>query len=224
MAALTLDALLRALKKRAPDPVYFLYGDEDVLKQEAVQALIAAALEPGARDFNLDSRFGGDLDVASFHALVNTLPLLADRRVVLVRAIEQVGKRKSKLRDAMLEYITNPNPSTVLVLVTSAGEEPDAELARGGTAVEIGPLAPERVPRWIAHYAQRLKLEIAPDAVEHLLEATGTDLGTLSRELDKLAALSADAGTAVTAEHVAALVGVRRGETVVDLVAAALER
>src|SRR5438067_1614761 len=47
MPALTLDALLRSLKKGAPrsralDPAYLLYGDEDVLKDEAIRALLDA--------------------------------------------------------------------------------------------------------------------------------------------------------------------------------------
>ena len=54
MAALTLDALLRSFKKGAFDPVYLLQGDEDVLKDEAVRALLAAAVDPSTRDFNLD--------------------------------------------------------------------------------------------------------------------------------------------------------------------------
>src|SRR2546422_537034 len=48
MGALTFDALLRSLKPeaRAPDPVYYLHGDEDVLKDEALRALTARAVEP----------------------------------------------------------------------------------------------------------------------------------------------------------------------------------
>src|SRR5207247_4579977 len=65
MGALTFDALLRSLKPeaRAPDPVYYLHGDEDVLKDEALRALTARAVEAAARDFNVDTRSTADLDV-----------------------------------------------------------------------------------------------------------------------------------------------------------------
>src|SRR5437762_14257588 len=39
MGALTFDALLRSLKQGAPDSVYYLHGEEDVLKDEAVRAV-----------------------------------------------------------------------------------------------------------------------------------------------------------------------------------------
>src|SRR6266480_7923836 len=91
MAALTLDALLRSLKKGAPPPetVYLLYGDEDVLKDEAVRMLVDAAVG-SSRDFNLDVRYASDLSPESFHALVNTPPMLAEHRAVVIR-----GDRKS---------------------------------------------------------------------------------------------------------------------------------
>jgi len=51
MAALTLDALLRSLKKgphaHVSATVYLLYGDEDVLQDEAVRMLVDAALGVG---------------------------------------------------------------------------------------------------------------------------------------------------------------------------------
>jgi DNA polymerase-3 subunit delta len=222
MAALTLDALLRSLRKGAPDPVYLLHGDEDVLKDEAVRALLDAAVDPAARDFNVDSRYAADLDAEAFHALVNTPPMLAERRAVVVRGVDQLGKRKSKLRDELLRYVDAPNPTTVLVLVTSAGEDPDADVARRATSVALTALDPERLLRWVVHYATKLSLTLAPDAIDLLVAAVGNDLSALSRELEKLAALAGD--RPATAADVTALVGVRRGETVHDLVEAALER
>jgi DNA polymerase III subunit delta len=76
----------------------------------------------------------------------------------------------------------------------------------------------------VKHHASALGVTLAPDAIELLLNAVGNDLSTLARELEKLAALAAGAGRAVTAEDVTSLVGVRRGETVFDLIDAAMER
>src|SRR6266566_1692089 len=225
MAALTLDALLRSLKKGAPvpEPVYLLHGDEDVLKDEAIRALVDATVG-SSRDFNLDVRFAPDLTPESFHALVNTPPMLADRRAVVIRGVEQLGKRKTKLRDEVVRYLASPNPTTMLVLVVAAGEEPDADLVRASTSVEVERLSAERVPRWLQHRATTLGLTLAADATELLLKAVGNDLSTLSGELEKLASLMAGAGRSATPEDVSDLVGVRRDETVFDLVEAALER
>src|SRR2546422_872794 len=133
MGALTFDALLQSLKQRAPDPVYYLHGEEDVLKDEAVRALLERAVDPTARDFNVDQRTIADLDPEAFNALVNTPPMLTATRAVVLRGMEQLRKT-AKVRQELLRYVDSPNPTTVLVLVHGTAEPPDAELVRRAAA------------------------------------------------------------------------------------------
>ena len=221
MGALTFDALLRSLKRSAPDPAYYLHGDEDVLKDEAIRALLDRAVEPGARDFNVDQRSAAALDPETFHTLVNTPPLLAQTRAVIIRGVEQI-KKTSALYKEMARYLAAPNPTTVLILTQSAGESPDVGLIKEATSVAVEPLPPDRVERWMTRRAGKLGLVLEPEAATLLLDAVGHDLGFLARELEKLAALTG--GRSGTRNDVAALVGVRRGETLSDLVEAALAR
>src|SRR5207237_778298 len=184
MGALTFDALLRSLKQGAPDPVYYLHGEEDVLKDEAVRVLLERAVDPAARDFNLDQRTAADLDPEAFNALVNTPPILAATRAVVLRGMEQLRKT-AKVRQELLHYLDSPNPSTVLILVHGTPEPPDAELLRRATAVEVAALPPERVVRWMTHRAKQLGFTLAPEAEELLLASVGNDLSGLARELEK---------------------------------------
>src|SRR5438094_9599437 len=221
MGALTFDALLRGRKQGGPHPVYYIRGEEDELKDEAVRAPVERAVDPAARDFNLDQRAATDLDPEAFNALVNTPPMLTATRAVVLRGMEQLRKT-AKVRQELLRYVDSPNPTTVLVLVHGTTEPPDAELVRRATAVEVAALPPARVERWMTHRAKQLGLTLTPEAGELLLASVGTDLSRLARELEKLAPLCA--GRPATREEVAALVGVRRGETLQDFVDAALER
>ena len=221
MGALTFNALYSSLKKGALDPVYYLYGDEDVLKQETIRSLLEHALDAATRDFNLDQRDAASLDPEAFHALVQTPPLLAERRVVVLRGVEQLRK-KTKIRDALARYLGSPNPDTVLVLVQGAGEDPDPDLQRHATAVDLQPLPPERVRRWVEHRAGQLGIKLEADVADLLLEAVAGEMGAAAQELDKLAALAS--GRTVTTEDLAAVAGVQRGQTVADLVAATLSR
>lgn len=221
MGALTFDALLRSLKQGAPGAVYYLHGDEDVLKDEAVRVLVDRAVEPAARDFNLGQVDASTLDAEAFYAHVNTPPMLAATRAVVLRGLGQV-KKTAKLRQELLRYLESPSPTTVLILIQGAGEPPDPELVRRTTSVAVDPLPPARVERWMAHRAGQLGLTLEPEAGTLLRAAVGSDLGALSRELEKLAALAGS--RPARREDVAALVGVRGGETLQDLIDAALER
>jgi DNA polymerase-3 subunit delta len=214
MPAHTYDALLRSLPKGELAPVYYLHGPEDVLKDEAVQAIIERSLDPGLRDFNFDQRSAGQLDPEAIFSLCTTLPMMADRRVVVLRELEG-WKRKPKTRAAFLKYLERPAVETIVILVQgSAEEDADKDLVRGAFAVACEPLPAERARRWLLRRATALGVTLEDAAADHLLAATGNDLGSVAAELQKLSSLPA--GTPLTAEQVGGLVGIRHGETIYD--------
>lgn len=220
MAAVTFAQASRALREGSVQPVYYLTGDEDVLKDEFVAALVDSAVDPATRDFNLDVRSANDLDGEALNALIETPPMLAERRVVVVRGLEQ-WRRNAKVWDVLRRYLERPAPSTVCVLVHGAGERVDAGIAKAAYHVAFDALPPSVLPKWLAKRAERVGVTLDRDAAEHLVASVGSDLGLLATELEKLAAASE--GT-VTAADVAALVGIRRGETVHDWIDAATNR
>src|SRR3989454_11974042 len=120
--SLTFDALLRSLKQGAPDLVYYLHGTEDVLKDEAVRALLERAVDPAARDFNVDQRTAADLDPEAFNALVNTPPILTATRAVVLPGMDQLRKT-AKVRQELLHYLDSPNPTTVRSEERRVGKE-----------------------------------------------------------------------------------------------------
>jgi len=221
MATLSFNALLGGGKSGTPDLVYYLHGEEEILKEEAVRVLLDRAVDPALRDFNVDVRSAPDLDPAELRALVDTPPMMAERRVVVLRGIEGL-RAKSRAKEELVSYLARPNPTTTLILIQAGDEAPDAALAARATTVAVDRLPPERVRRWIAHRADRIGLKIAAAAAELLGQATQHDLAAIAQELDKLAALAG--AREVTVADVTGAVGVRHGETLDDLVSAALER
>jgi DNA polymerase-3 subunit delta len=176
--------------------------------------VVDAAVEPATRDFNLELRRGADLDAETLGALLGTPPMMADRRVVILRDVEG-WQKKARGRAELLRYLAKPAAETVLVLVQGGADpDADAELSRLALTVRCAALEPERVLRWLAHRSGQLDITLEPGAAEHLLHAVGSDLTTLDAELAKLASLAK--GTALTWELVGDLVGVRHGETMYD--------
>ncbi len=225
MPGRSFDALLRALTKGEIQPVYYLFGDEELLKDDAVSRIVALAVDASTRDFNLDRRRAPELTADQFRSLVETPPMLAARRCVIVTEVEclqQKRPRQQSLRAAVTGYLARPSPETVLVLVQSAGDKPDVGLERGATAVDFENLEPARVLKWIHHRAGEGSLVLDDAAARLLQEAVGDDLPQLAAELAKLGA--AVQGRAVTAADVGDLVGVRHGETPGDFVDAVTGR
>jgi DNA polymerase III subunit delta len=221
MPSRSLDAFLRSLAKGDLALAYYFHGPEDLLKDEALRALLDRVLDPSLRDFNLDQRSAGQLDSDALYALCTTLPMMADRRVVVLREIEAL-KRKPKVRGALLDYLARPAPDTVLVLIQGANEDgEDKEIARAAVTVACEPLPEDRVLKWLERRAKGLGLELPDDAARHLVRAVGGELAWLAAELDKLAALPP--GEPFTIDRIGELVGVRHGETIYDWRDAVLE-
>jgi DNA polymerase III subunit delta len=209
-----MEALSRSLKKGELAPVYYLHGREDVLKDQAVRTILDRALHPGLRDFNFDQRSAAQLDPEEIHSLCNTLPMLAERRVVVLREVEG-WKRKTKGKAEFLRYLERPSLETVVVLVQGSAEDAeDKELSRGAYTVKFDPLSAELAEKWALRRAGELGLTLDPEAPRHLVRSVGSDLGALQSELAKLASLPS--GETLTPERVGELVGIRHGETLWD--------
>lgn len=203
-------ALGAALKSGDFAPAYYLHGDEEYRKEEALRAMLERAVDPATRDFNLEIMRGGEVEAEMLGSLLGTPPMMADRRVVVIR---DVGALKKDARNALDRYLERPAPDVLLVLMAAADGKPDKALAARSVAVELGAMSPDQIPRWITRYAERqLAATITPEAARLLQEAVGTELSQLRVELDKLGSFVAP-GQPIDEGAVAAIVGVRPGET-----------
>lgn len=211
MAGRDYEAFWKDLKRGSLAPCYYFYGPTDVLKDEAVADLLDRALDPGLRDFNLDVRTAGQLSPEDVETLCSTLPMMADRRVVIIRDVEG-WNRKAKTKAAVLRYLERPGPETLLVLVQGGGDpEPDQDLAKAGYAVAFGQMRRDHAERWVTRRAEREGVVLSADATEHLLAAVDGDLGAAASELAKLSGLGGQGEVSV--ETLAGMLGIRRGET-----------
>ena len=101
-ASRALDALL---ERESPDPVYLLHGDNEFLKDEAIRAIVARFTNTGTRDFNLEILHGSETDPARLATALDALPMLASRRVVVVRDLTGLKDRKSVVRERVCQYV-----------------------------------------------------------------------------------------------------------------------
>ena len=208
-----------ALKAGKFDPAYYIHGDEEQLKDEAVRQLMAVAVDPATQAFNLDQRKGGDLDTEALSTLLATPPMMADRRVVVIREVETMRKDARAILD---QYLKHPSSDTILVLVAGSGSKGDKALIGATTAVEYLPLTDGQLPKWITQRVERAGGTITEDAAALLREAVGADLAQLSLEIEKLTNYAGEG--MITAAAVMAVVGIRREESLGHLLDAVGQR
>ena len=215
-----MQALYAAIKEKHFSPAYLLYGEDEFRKEDALRHLIDAAVDPATRDFNFDQRRGAELDGETLASLLAMPPMMAERRVVVVR---DIGALKKDARAALERYLKTPASDVLVVLTAPADAKEDKTFVRLADPVECAPLTGAKLPKWIVARAEKhLGVTITPAAIELLQDSVGGDLSQLALELDKLAAYT---GGAPIDEHaVAAVVGVRREETLGSLLDAVAQR
>lgn len=213
-------AIRAAIKDGSFAPVYYFHGDDDYVKEEEVRRIIGAAIDPATRDFNFELLRGAEVDAETLGSIVSTPPMMAERRVVVVR---DVGALRKTAREMLDKYLKQPAPDVLLLLIAPSGAKADKNLIARATAVEFKPLSGARIPKWIAYYVEHdLESSITDGAITLLQEAAGTELSQLKIELDKLVAFTG--GDTINEAAVAAVVGVQPGETLGDLLDAVARR
>lgn len=207
-----LRALKTALERGAFDRVYAFHGDDEFRKDEALKALVAAATDPATRDFNCEIRRGPELDPGSLTSLLESLPMLAERRLV---AIKDAGGLKKAARAVLDRYLANPGAETVLVLLFPADDEPDKAIAGAATMVAFPHLEGDELASWLQKRAAQAGGSITPEGATLLASHVGGELAQLAGEVEKLLAYTN--GALVDEAAVRAVVGIRRGESMADL-------
>src|SRR4051812_19949231 len=94
----------RFVEKGDVGPLFLLYGDEPYLVERAVKKLLDRAIDPGFRDFNLDVFYGNECKGEDVFGASQTLPMFAERRVVLVK---KGGDLSAAAQETLLPYLQN---------------------------------------------------------------------------------------------------------------------
>jgi DNA polymerase-3 subunit delta len=189
-------------------PVYYLFGEELASKASALE-LIKAHFKADA--FNL-TEFSGDPDkeASAVVAECATLPVFADRRLVILKN----PKILADARAALADYLKDPLPSTTLVLFSDE-RKPDAKDALAKAAGAAGALCTfsalreEEAIERLKAAAKAAGKVLSEDAASAIVAEAGTDWGVLSQELEK-AALYASGKNEISGADALAVLGYRK--------------
>lgn len=164
--------------------VYLLYGEERYLRKQYTDRLRKALCQ---EDDQMNSHFyeGKDVPVGEIIDLAETLPFLAERRVIF---ISNSGLFKSG-GEKMAEYLTAPNETTFFVFTESEVDKRSKlykTVQSKGYVSEFSMQDENTLKRWIAGILGKEGKKITENTVQLFLTKTGTDMENIQMELEKL--------------------------------------
>lgn len=220
MAIIDQNKFYKDLEAGNVSPVYFIFGDEPFLIDQCVNRFKYGLLDENSLDFNYSLFYAGDADIYNVKDVVETLPVFAQRRLVIL-------KNSNELKDsewAELESLfKNPVDSTVFILFADKIDKRKKHyknIIETSKAIEFKKPYDNEIPRWINYYAAQFELRLTQAAVHRLHRLVGNNLSEIYAQLEKIKIYLND-GTQqgpsnVDAEHVNAVVSNSREENVFD--------
>ena len=189
---MTISELDKAIKVNMRG-AYLFYGEEEYLKRRYREKIRATLLEDDAL-----APFNHALisDLSMLATEIQTLPMMADRRLVEVEDVN-FSKLNKDSTEALVSLLQNPE-DTVVLFYTREGEfnpgtaKKPSEIYKklDGTVqlVEFAKQAPNRLSTWAAKHFASHGVFATPDLCHALIERSGTDMNVLANEIAKLSA------------------------------------
>jgi DNA polymerase-3 subunit delta len=225
---LSFDEFRRQVKEGRVEPLYLFAGEETYYHEHALR-LLYNTLDEASRVFNLavfsigsDGPTGSKATAASAIDYANSMPMMAARRIVVIRDFDKI---KEEQMDLAFEYLKRPSPTTTAVFQAASLDQRrkiTTALMKSCTLVTFDRLTDEQAKRWAEEYLKRRGCRIEPGALGQLIGLLGTGLNRLSNELDKL--VTHAGGGFITSSAVSELVPRAREHSSFELWDAILER
>lgn len=204
MQTITPSQALKQIAAGDLDPVYVVSGDDELEKSAAADAF-EQVVDEGLRAFNVDRFDGGDASLGRIIEAARTLPLMAPRRLVIVRRAERclMPKRESKTamadQEAFEAYLENPYTHACLILVAGGLDKRrriTTRLLDVATVVTCGVLETlADAERWVRHRVAAAGGSIEPAAARFMAAVAGPDLARLRGDVERLLLFAADQGS-----------------------------
>ena len=191
-------------------PVYFLMGEEPYYIDKISDFIEESILDEAEKGFNQMVLYGRDVSIDDIVSNAKRYPMMAERQVVIVKEAQDLSRTIEKLVD----YVENPQPTTVLVLnykykKLDKRKALHKALKKNAVVVESKKLYENQVADWIRRVLSGQNYSISPKAAQMLVEFLGNDLGKIDNELNKLKIILPQ-GTQITPEHIEENIGISK--------------
>ncbi len=210
-------AFRRGLDRGAAPPLVLVHGADAQALDDAVAALDRCLFgEPSAAAFD---RHVFDAREVSVEAVLNaalTVPVLAPRRLVVVRHVQAWPSRAAASLEA---YAAAHSPTTCLVLLAGEALGPNRErpsphwllaAVPGSAQVEVGLRRGRAVEDWLRRRAEAEGIAVTEEAARLLVQMVGEDGARLLGEVRKAALAGGPDHRVVGVREVEAVVGEHR--------------
>lgn len=212
-----MKSILEDIRNNSYRQVYLLYGTETYLRSQYRDKLTSALIGTGD-EMNVSRFSGKGFDDAALIDLAETLPFLSERRVIVV---ENSGCFKAK-SERLADYISEV-PSYTHIIFSEDEVDKRGRLykavAKNGRAVAFDTQDAQTLTKWVLYRLKSDGKQIRRPDLELFFQRTGSDMGNIANELEKLIGYTGGR-TEITGADIEAVVTPRLENHIFDMIRA----
>ena len=208
---------LKNFPNQKPQPVYYIFGPENYLKDIVLKEITKRFKSPDSEDFDFVI-LHADVDSAiSALEQLEMIPFIAKLRLVIIKNFDTM---KAADKNLIAEYVQNPVPTSILVLTAEKIDERiKANKLISGNAVKIfcrSPYNSTDILRWLNIETREKKIFMDNDSKELFTRSIELNYQLAAIELEKLI-LYTKGKKEITIDDVKEAIGKSRTNKVFDL-------
>lgn len=202
-------------------PAYLLYGSEDYLKKQYQERLVKG-LNPDGNMMNVSYFEGKGIDTGQIIELAETVPFLAEHRTIIMK---NTGFFKGQC-PLLPEYMAMIPEYLCLVFVETELDKRSKmykAVQKAGRVTEFSTQDDKTLMRWLLGILNREGKKITQKDMERLLTKTGSDMGNIEKEVEKLICYTIDKEV-ITAQDIDQICVTQTTNKIFDMVRAVTEK
>lgn len=181
------------IKNKALSSCYLLEGEEEFIKQSALNTIKKTLLPQGMEALNETEL--ENPTVSQVVAACETMPFMSEKRLVVIKECDFLsakGKGDEKELERLMDYLPQMPAQTVLIFYQRGKMDARKKLVQRIKAmdgiVSFSSLSDSELARWMAKTLKAYGKTISFDVANYLMFSVGRDVTLVKGELDKLAA------------------------------------
>lgn len=201
--------------------LYFFYGQEQFLLENKIKAIKKRIVEPDFEEFNFVKLEGKKITVREIENQVFSVPVMAERKMVVVSKSGIFGNAKTKDFAEVCELVSSL-PEYITLIFTEEEFDKKKEknldtIKKNGSVVKFDLLSPKQLEIWLEKtFEERGKTVLSKD-ISRMIELSGQSMARLFNEFEKLVCFAADREK-ITAQDIEAVVSKSLEARVFDLI------
>lgn len=168
---------------------YLFYGEEAYIKKASVEKLKSAIMQ-NTDDMNYSYFEGKSVWLDEVMGIADTLPFFADKRLIIIEKSDLFSTQ-----NVFSDFLKTMPDSTIIIFIEETVDKRSRlykSINSSGYVYEINALKPAELKEYIINEVKKSNKVISNADAEALVELLGTDMMTVSNELEKLISYCAE--------------------------------